>query len=155
MTKKIYPTGTLGLLYLLIAFQSVCFALPPIKGTGDFIIKRGTNISHWLSQSEARGDARKNYFTEKDVKYLASLGFDHIRIPVDEMQLWLENGQQDQEGFSLLHQALNWCKKYNLKAVVDLHILRSHHLMRMKNLCGLSLKHRKGFFNAGAICHRH
>lgn len=127
MTKKIYSPGTLFLLYLLIVFQSVGFALPPVKGTGDFIIKRGTNISHWLSQSEARGDARRNYFTEKDVKYLAGLGFDHLRIPVDEMQLWQENGQPDQEGFSLLQQALNWCKKYNLKAVVDLHILRSHH----------------------------
>jgi endoglucanase len=43
------------------------------------------------------------------------------------MQLWQENGQPDQEGFALLQQALNWCKKYNLRAVVDLHILRSHH----------------------------
>lgn len=93
----------------------------------DFVIKRGTNISHWLSQSEARGDKRKNYFTENDVKYLAGLGFDHLRIPIDEMQLWDENGEKDEEAFSLLQDALNWCKKYNLKAVVDLHILRSHY----------------------------
>jgi len=87
---------------------------------GDFVIKRGTNISHWLSQSDARGEERKNYFTEKDVKYLAGLGFDHLRIPIDEMQLWHENGEKDEEAFSLLQNALDWCAKYKLKAVVDL-----------------------------------
>jgi endoglucanase len=97
------------------------------NNSGDFVIKRGTNISHWLSQSDARGEERKNYFTEKDVKYLAGLGFDHLRIPIDEMQLWHENGEKDEEAFSLLQDALNWCEKYKLKAVVDLHILRSHY----------------------------
>jgi len=92
-----------------------------------FVFKRGTNISHWLSQSNKRGMDRQNYFTGKDVKYLAGLGFDHIRIPVDEEQLWKEDGQKDNEGFSLLKQALDWCKQYNLDAIVDLHILRSHH----------------------------
>ncbi len=92
-----------------------------------FVLKRGTNISHWLSQSNARGEQRKNYFTEKDVKYLAGIGFDHLRIPIDEEQMWNEDGSENAEGFSLLKQALDWCKKYNLDAVVDLHILRSHH----------------------------
>jgi len=89
------------------------------NNSGDFVIKRGTNISHWLSQSDARGEERKNYFTEKDVKYLAGLGFDHLRIPIDEMQLWHENGEKDEEAFSLLQDALNWCEKYKLKAVVE------------------------------------
>ncbi|MEJ7586160.1 MAG: glycoside hydrolase family 5 protein [Ferruginibacter sp.] len=111
--------------FLILQYGSIVFA--PDKAAGEFVIKRGTNISHWLSQSEVRGEQRKNYFTGKDVKYLAGLGFDHIRIPVDEMQLWLENGQKDEEGFSLLQNALDWCKENKLKAVVDLHILRSHH----------------------------
>ncbi len=119
--------ATLLLLFSIFIFQPEASALPHGKADYDFIIKRGTNISHWLSQSDARGDERKNYFTNKDVKYLASLGFDHLRIPVDEVQLWQENGQKDEEGFSLLLDALNWCREYKLKAVVDLHILRSHH----------------------------
>lgn len=126
MSKKSI-ISTLFLLSFLLVFQLTTFALPSFKPAKDFVIKRGTNISHWLSQSEARGDERRNYFTKKDVRYLAGLGFDHLRIPVDEMQLWQENGQKDQEGFSLLQQALDWCKEYNLKAIVDLHILRSHH----------------------------
>jgi len=117
----------LFLFFSIFIFQPKTSALPNNKVADEFLIKRGTNISHWLSQSDARGDERKNYFTEKDVKYLAGLGFDHIRIPVDEMQLWQENGQKDEEGFFLLQDALNWCKEFKLKAVVDLHILRSHH----------------------------
>jgi endoglucanase len=114
-------------LFFHLFIRPECSFLTVKEDTAAFVIKRGTNISHWLSQSDARGDERKNYFTEKDVRYLAGLGFDHVRIPVDEMQLWGDNGQKDEEGFSLLQDALDWCHKYKLKAVVDLHILRSHH----------------------------
>ncbi|MEP7109190.1 MAG: glycoside hydrolase family 5 protein [Ferruginibacter sp.] len=118
---------TLLLLFFHYLAMSVATTAPVPAPAGEFVFKRGTNISHWLSQSKVRGIERVNYFTSKDVKYLADLGFDHIRIPVDEEQLWDANGQQDPEGFSLLNQALNWCKQYKLDAVVDLHILRSHH----------------------------
>jgi len=92
-----------------------------------FEIRRGTNISHWLSQSDKRGEAQRAWFTEKDVKYIASLGFDHIRLPADEEQLWDERGNKEKEAFELLHSAINWCKDNRLRVVVDLHILRSHH----------------------------
>lgn len=92
-----------------------------------FEIKRGVNISHWLSQSSARGEARKNYLTRSDVERIAGFGFDHIRIPVDEEQMFSKNGKKDAEAFALLHQALGWCREFGLKAVIDLHILRSHY----------------------------
>lgn len=92
-----------------------------------FSAKKGVNISHWLSQSGQRGEARKNYFTRGDVKDIASLGFDHVRIPIDEEQMFKENGEKDAEAFALLHDAIGWCEEYGLKALVDLHILRSHH----------------------------
>jgi endoglucanase len=116
-------------LFPIIMFLTVMLKESPTASLapGTFTFQRGTNISHWLSQSGRRGEDRKNYFTEKDVQYLAGLGFDHIRIPVDEEQLWKEDGQKDPEGFSLLTQALDWCKKNQLDAIVDLHILRSHH----------------------------
>jgi endoglucanase len=41
--------------------------------------------------------------------------------------MWSEAGQKEPEAFGLLHQALGWCQKYKLRAVVDLHILRSHY----------------------------
>lgn len=97
-----------------------------------FEVHRGTNISHWLSQSERRGDERAAWFTETDVAYLASLGFDHLRIPVDEEQLWDEAGGQQPEAFALLRNGLDWCAEHNLKAIVDLHILRSHHFNELE-----------------------
>lgn len=92
-----------------------------------FVIKRGVNISHWLSQSDRRGEERRAWFTEKDVQFLAGLGLDHLRLPIDEEQMWDEQGNQEAEAFALLSSALDWCAANNLRAIIDLHILRSHH----------------------------
>ncbi len=97
-----------------------------------FTIYRGTNISHWLSQSDRRGAERRAFFTQQDVELIARLGggrFDHIRLPVDEEQLWDENGDPDPEAFGLLEAALDWCEAAGLRVVVDLHLLRSHHFL--------------------------
>jgi len=93
-----------------------------------FSIQRGINISHWLSQCDGRSE-RQTWFGQKDVAYLADLGFDHLRIPVDEKELWHENGRFDQEAFDLLNKALDWCEASGLRAVIDLHILRSHYFL--------------------------
>ncbi len=90
-------------------------------------ITRGTNIGGWLSQSKRRGRERREFFTRDDAESLAGLGFDHLRIPVDEEQLWDESDRPDEEAFGLLESALEWCAGLDLRAVVDLHILRSHH----------------------------
>ena len=94
-----------------------------------FDIHRGTNISHWLSQSEARGEVRHRYFTRPDAQRLADLGLDHLRIPIDEEQMWDEAGHRQGEAFDLLDAALDWCRELGMRAVVDLHILRSHHFL--------------------------
>lgn len=92
-----------------------------------FKVRRGTNISHWLSQSQRRGTERQSWFSREDVAYLAGLGFDHLRIPIDEEQMWDASGKPEADAFTLLNQALDWCAEYKLAAIVDLHILRSHH----------------------------
>ncbi len=93
----------------------------------NFTLHRGTNISHWLSQSDARGDERRRRFTREDVARLAALGLDHLRLPVDEEQLWDEQGAPHEEAWDLLEQSLDWTLEAGLNAVIDLHILRSHH----------------------------
>ena len=94
---------------------------------GAFSVKRGTNIAHWLSQSNKRGNERAAYFTEKDIAYIKSAGFDHIRLPIDEEQMWDESGKRNADAFQLLDNALTWANKAELRVVLDLHILRSHH----------------------------
>ena len=114
------------ILFLLLAVVAVSCA----SGNSNdekFEINKGVNIAHWLSQSGARGEARVQFFTEKDVCQIAEWGFDHVRIPIDEEQMFLEDGTKDAEAFALLHDALGLCQKYGLRAIVDLHILRSHY----------------------------
>ena len=118
MKQKIYLSALLVLSMSLSSYGAK---------KNSFVIKTGVNISHWLSQSEARGEKRKAWFTRNDVEYIAKLGYDHIRIPIDEEQMFTVDGQKEPEAFALLHNALDWCAEFNLRAVVDLHILRSHH----------------------------
>jgi len=99
-----------------------------IDGTSEkFEIKKGTNVAHWLSQSKRRGTEREQFFKEEDVQNIAQMGFDHIRLPIDEVQMWDENGKRHDSAFLLLEKCIEWCIKSNLKVVVDLHILRSHY----------------------------
>lgn len=93
----------------------------------EFTIKEGVNISHWLSQSNRRGIDRLEFFTQEDVKLIASIGYNHIRLPVDEKQLWDEEGNKEEEAFQLLHNAINWSRESGLRIIIDLHIIRSHH----------------------------
>ena len=97
---------------------------------GPFTLNRGLNVSHWLSQTEIRGVERENYVTDKDFKLIAELGFDHVRLPIDEEQMWNEKGERNDEAFKLLHKAIKWSFENNLRIIVDLHVLRSHHFNR-------------------------
>jgi len=112
-----------------------------------FKIKRGVNITHWLSQTELRGEQRRNRFDQKDIKLIASLGFDHIRIAVSDEQLWDEQGKGDEEAFQLLNNALDWCQKYRLKAIIDLHTIRSHAQRAGENILWRSLDAQEQFIN--------
>ena len=93
----------------------------------NFTIQRGTNLSHWLSQSEERGELRLKHIQEDDFARLDSLGFDFVRIPIDEVQFWDEKGEKLPEAWDLLTFALDQCGKHHLRAIVDLHIIRSHY----------------------------
>lgn len=102
-----------------------------------FLISKGINISHWLSQF---GRAPRTHFIiEQDIAFIAESGFDHIRLPIDEDQMWAVDGTKDADAFADMHACINWCKTYNLKVVVDLHILRSHHFNASNNEGAMTL----------------
>lgn len=92
-----------------------------------FIIKNGVNVSHWLSQTEIRGKEREEYVSANDFKKIAEMGFDHVRLPIDEMHLWDEDGNQIDTALQLMHNAIKWSFENKLRVIVDLHVLRSHH----------------------------
>ena len=116
-----------GAVICAVALMTVACGNKSNDGVNNFRIKRGTNLSHWLSQSEARGEMRKLHIQEDDFERLQQLGFDFVRIPIDEVQFWDEQGNKLKEAWDLLTNALDLARKHNLRAIVDLHIIRSHY----------------------------
>ena len=138
----------LNLLLLVLVLLFSCQPKPSSKSTStDFKIFKGTNIAHWLSQSEASGAARDSFFQEKDVIAIKELGFDHLRLPIDEVQMWDEKGVRHEDAFKLMTNCLDWCQKYQLKVIVDLHILRSHHFNAKVKPLWTDPKEQEKFYN--------
>jgi len=137
-------TTILAFLAILMTCSSLSFADAPKKNA--FEVKNGVNISHWLSQSGTRGERRKAFFTRADVEYIASLGYDHIRLPIDEEQMFTDDGQKEPEAFRLLHNALGWCDEFKLRVVVDLHILRTHHFNEAEKPLFTDVKAQEQFY---------
>ena len=74
-----------ALMAVAVVMMTACASKSETADANNFRIKRGTNISHWLSQSEERGEARLNHIQEDDFARLDSLGFDFVRLPIDEV----------------------------------------------------------------------
>ena len=112
----------------LLAFALVASASPktaPVNPSA-FVIHRGTNLSHWLSQ-DFRWSPRETFITENDIRFIAGSGFDHVRLPIDEKELWQADGQPNEAAFKLMLQAIGWSRAHGLRVIVDLHTVNAHH----------------------------
>ncbi len=114
------------LILIMVFFAFACQTKAP-QEVEKFEVFRGTNVAHWLSQSRKRGADRENFLKKEDIQNIANLGFDHVRLPIDEEQMWDENGIRHDDAFLIMTNCIDWCAEYNLRVIVDLHILRSHH----------------------------
>lgn len=66
---------------------------------------------------------RKLYITREDIKIMAELGYNSIRIPIN-WRLFLEEGpgiRWKEEGFHLLENCFSWCEEFRIYAFLDLH----------------------------------
>ena len=70
-----------------------------------------------------RNQVYANYITEADIARIAQLGFNSVRVPINAKIL--EDDAQPyvykQSGWDILDHVLQWCEKYNVYAVLDLH----------------------------------
>ena len=82
---------------------------------------RGVNLGGWLSQCDYSEDRLNNFIKEEDIAKISSWDLDHVRIPVDYNVLEEEAGVYKAEGFAHIDRAVEWCRKYNLNIVLDLH----------------------------------
>ena len=88
---------------------------------------RGINLGGWISQyrrSLKTGDPHFDTFiTEKDIGQIAGWGLDHVRLPVDYMIFESDDnpGVYSETGLGYIDKCLEWCKKYGLNLIIDLH----------------------------------
>ena len=84
--------------------------------------QKGINLGGWLSQYMSCEKTHfDTYITEKDIKLIADGGFDHIRLPIDYDIIEDENGADREEGYAHIDDCIDWCKKYGLNMILDLH----------------------------------
>jgi endoglucanase len=94
-----------------------------------FDIHQGVNIGNWLSQSWVMGERRAAIFTDEDIQLLVDNGFDHLRLPVDETQLFNRDMTLNESTVELIHKTIQSCIDHGLKVIFDLHTLRSFNFM--------------------------
>ncbi len=84
--------------------------------------QKGVNLGGWISQFDKYDiEHFDTFITEDDIQYIAKLGFDHVRVPVDYNVLETEEGTPLEGGFQYLKNCHQWCLKYDLHMLIDLH----------------------------------
>ncbi len=82
---------------------------------------KGINLGGWFSQCDYSEDRLNNFITEADFATVSQWGIDHVRIPVDYNIFENDDGTYKEDGFARIDKAFEYCEKYQLKAVLDLH----------------------------------
>lgn len=83
---------------------------------------RGINLGGWLSQcSEYSEKHYSSFITESDIKTISEWGLDHVRLPVDCNVIEDEDGLPLENGYKHIDDCINWCEKYGLNVILDLH----------------------------------
>lgn len=82
----------------------------------------GVNLGGWISQYGAKGmEHFQTFVTERTIEKVASLGFDHVRVPVDDPLIESAPFVPNEEGLAFIDNCITWCKKYGLNMILDLH----------------------------------
>ena len=83
---------------------------------------KGVNLGGWISQFDKYDKAHfDSFITEADINNIASLGFDHVRVPVDYVLFEEEDATPREDGFHYLDLCRKWCEKNDLNMLIDLH----------------------------------
>ena len=84
--------------------------------------QHGINLGGWLSQCVATTKEHFDTFiTEADIRRIADMGLDHVRLPVDYNWIEDEAGQPIEEGLARVDACVAWCEKAGLHLLLDLH----------------------------------
>ena len=83
--------------------------------------QKGVNLGGWLSQGSLEKIHLDTFITEKDIEAIASMGCDHVRLPVDYENIENADGSVKESGYDYIKRCIGWCRKNSLNLVLDLH----------------------------------
>ena len=83
--------------------------------------QKGINLGGWLSQCIHTPLHYNSFIKEEDIQRIASWGLDHVRVPVDYYLVETKDGTYKEKGFAYIERCLDWCEKYSLNMILDLH----------------------------------
>ena len=65
----------------------------------------------------------ENHLGEADIRAMAEWGYNSVRLPITAWVLLPEEPEArfDEAGFAMLDRVLDWCEKYRVYAILDLH----------------------------------
>ncbi len=122
-----------------------------VDANGNSIILKGTNLGHWLvpegymfKMNQVNAPRKidemlyelvgpdslqvfwkgflNNYITHDDIKYLKSIGSNHLRLPfhykmfTDDLYMGERNA-----GFKYFDRLIDWCRQENMYVLLDMH----------------------------------
>ncbi len=126
-----------------------------VTESGKKVVLRGTNIGAWMNMEDfmdgfpgvehrLRYYAKEilgkelgeyffeslldRFFREEDVAYMASVGINVLRFPInyrhfeDDMNPFVYK----EEGFRRMDKVMDWCEKYGIYVIIDLHAAQGH-----------------------------
>lgn len=94
-----------------------------IKTESGFAITRGIDLTQWITRTRPTFESKT--IEEEDILAIKHLGYDHVRISIDEQELWNEDGLIIGKPFLYLKKCIDWCMKHSLRVIVALKSLRS------------------------------
>jgi len=85
--------------------------------------QRGINLSGWFQYVSSASEIQFKRYTRQDLENIQSLGFDHIRLPVEcfKMTGQAPDYQIDPLFFHFLDQVIDWTEALNLHLILDNH----------------------------------
>lgn len=122
--------GDAGGMAYLLAMCALCAALgnPAAEKDADPLagFRQGVNLSHWYAQSlgEGYGEERlKRYMTREDFRLIRAMGFDHVRLTLDDTVLFDPEapGTLRPDALVTFRERLGQLHDAGLNVVVDLH----------------------------------
>ncbi len=84
-------------------------------------LKHGINLGGYFSQCVHTEEHYDTFIHKEDLAAIASMGYDHVRVPVDYNVLETQDGAPISKGFDRIETLYGWARENNLDMILDLH----------------------------------